>query len=352
MFLSKRAIDGLKDGFLFRSPGGYNGSPILQSQHAVGRQENGHGDRPLSRRFSKITRKSPPSTVASIPGSPSVRSDTVGYHHYLQQQRQQQQRQQLEQQQQRQQDPYRQYIMAHDDGYPQQHRQPTPHPSVAGSVVHRGEGVQPQPPHGVQTHATQAIGPTLAGKGRGPDDVIQTVQHPPFPNASIQRPATHQIPMNANPAVRDGWEPYWGQQEHQNLQKQQQQQQQQNRQQQQAIPRMSHTSSAQTSSTRVTSDILSYMTPPEARRPQLPSNQSQPQNQDYFTIHPAGPTTIIPSQAGGSTTHGIIAHSGIPANHTPASRAPSSLNPAHVAHGYTNTHVDSSQPPRYTETKK
>ncbi|KAF8804830.1 hypothetical protein BYT27DRAFT_7193830 [Phlegmacium glaucopus] len=344
---------------IISSRDGYNEPPILHSQHAIGRQENGYGGGPLSRGLSKVSRKSP-STLASVHGSPSVRSDTIGYHHHLQQQRQQQQLQQFQQQQQQQQqqDPYRQYMMANDQGYPQQHHQHTPHPSVAndqgypqhhqytphpsvaGSVGHRGQGVQPQPLHGVQTHATRPIGPDPTGNGRDPRTVVQTVQ-PPFPNAAVQQPAIHQTPMNANPAVGTS---YWGQ-EHQNLQQQQQQQQ--------ADPRISHISSGQTSSTRVTSspsDILSYMATPEAHRPPLPSNQAQTQNQDYFSIHPTGSTTLGPSQTGGSTTHGFIPDS-IPANLTPGSRAPSFPNSAHAAHGYTNTHVNSNQPPGYTETR-
>lgn len=254
----------------------------------------------------------------------------MGYHQQLQQKRQQQQRQEFEQQQ----DPYRQYMMAHDQ--PQQYHQHSTHPSVPGSVVHRGEGVQPQPLHGTQMHATGLQNP--AGAIRAPSVVAQTAQ-PPL--AALQS-RSHQTPMNANPAVRSAREQNWGQQGHQNLQQQQPQQQQR-----QPDPRFSHTASAQTSSTRVTSasDVLSYMTPPEARRHPLPNNQSQsqPQNQDYFSVQrPASSTVIQPSQTGGSSTHGKIAHSAVPANYNPASRGHSSFPNATYA---THMNSHSNQPP-------
>lgn len=181
-------------------------------------------------------------------------------------------------------DPYEQY-MAANQGYPhpQQHYQYTPHPSVPGSVVHHGGRVQPQLPHSAHVPSAQ----------------------PPLMNVIPSR------------------EQHWAQQERQSLQ--------------QSDPRrgVSYSSAAQTSSTRVSSDVLSYATPPEARRPPLPNNSSQPQNQDYIsTQHPGGGIPL-------HTPQGDIAHL-VPANHTP--RLPSTTNSAQITHvhGFTN------QPPGYS----
>ena len=179
------------------------------------------------------------------------------------------------------QDPYEQYMSA-NQGFPQQHYH-TPHPSVPGSVVHRGEGVQPQLPYNAR---------------------VPNVQ-PPF--------------MNVTPSQ----EQHWGQQERQSWR--------------QSDPRwgIPRSSVAQTISTRVSSDVLSYATPPEARRPPLPSNSSQPQTQDYFTSqHPASGVPLQPQPS----TQGDIVHT-VPANYTP--RAPSTKKSPHVL-GLTN------QPPGYS----
>ena len=195
-----------------------------------------------------------------------------------------QRRREEEHKQLQQQDPYEQYMSANQGHpYPQQHYQYTPHPSVPGSV-HYG-GVQPQPPHSAHVPTTQ----------------------PPLMNVSPSR------------------EQQWAQQERQSLQQSDPRW---------GIPRLS---AAQTSSTRVSSDVLSYATPPEARRPPLPSNPSHSQYQDYFSPqHPAGG---IPLQTQPSA-QGDIAHS-VPANYSP--QLPSTTNSAQTthAHGFTN------QPPGY-----
>lgn len=209
----------------------------------------------------------------------------MGFHQYLQQKRFQQQ---LEQQQE--QDPYHQYMMVHNDQNPQQHHQHTPS-SVATPIVHprsRGQGVQPRPPHGVQRYSIRGIGLNPARTS----DISQHAQ-PSIPNVTAQQATTHQIPMSVR-----------GQQE-QNSKQQQQQRPESGR-----LP-------------QTPSDVLSYMTPPEARQPPLP------QDQDYFTPPPIG--TGTPSQTR-SSTHGITAHS---ESYTPD---PLTTNLAHPngARGYTN----------------
>ena len=192
-----------------------------------------------------------------------------------------------------QQDPYEQYMSANQGHpyYPQQHSQYTPRSSVPGSVVHHREGVQPQLPHSAHVPTAQ----------------------PPLMNVNRSR------------------EQHWAQQERQSLQQSDSRR---------GIP---HSPAAQTSSTRVSSasDVLSYQTPPEARRPPLPNNSSRPQNQDYFSPQrPAGGTPLQTQPS----THGDIAHS-VPANHTP--RHPSTTSSAQAAnvHGFTN------QPPGYSDTE-
>jgi hypothetical protein len=190
-----------------------------------------------------------------------------------------------------QQDPYEQYMSANQGHpYPQQHYQNAPRSSVPGSVANYREGVQPQLPHSAHVPTAQ----------------------PPL--------------MNVNPSR----EQHWAQQGRQSLQQSDSRR---------GIP---HSLTAQTSSTRVSSasDVLSYQTPPELRRPPLPNNSSRPQNQDYFSPqHPAGgsPLQTQPS------THGDIAHS-VPANYTRHPSTTSSAQAAHV-HGFTN------QPPGYSPTE-
>ena len=195
-----------------------------------------------------------------------------------------QRRREEEHRQMQQQDPYEQYMSA-NQGYPQQDYQYTPYPSVPGSIMNQGEGVQPQLPR----------------------------------NAHVP---TYQTIMNVNPSR----EQHWAQPKRQNLQQSDPRQ---------AIPR---SSLALTSSTRVSSAVLSYATPPEARRPPLPDNSSQPQTQDYFSAqHPEGG---IPSQVQ-PTTEGdiIVAHSG-PANYSPG--VPSSSSSSQT------TYVPGFKPPGYS----
>ena len=198
----------------------------------------------------------------------------------LQRRREEEHRRQMPQQ-----DPYEQYMSANQGyPYPQQHYQYTPLSSVPGSVMHRGEGMQPQLPRSVHVPTAQ----------------------PPLMNVSPSRER---------------------QQERQSLQESPRRR----------IP-PSLTPATQTSSSRVSSEVLSYMTPPELRRPPLPNNSSQPQNQDYFSPqHPAGG---IPQPS----THGDIAHSP-PANYTP--RLPSTTNSAQAAH----VHDLTNQPPGYSATE-
>ena len=262
---------------MFKFLGAYNGGPIYSSQYAVGQVENGHGSRPPSR-ISKPTRGSVLSESTTLPGSPSVGgSDMLDR---LQRRREEEHRQ-LQQQ-----DPYEQYMSA-NQGYPQQPYQYTPHPSLSGSVMYRG-GIQPQLPNSAHVLTAQPL-------------------------------------MNVSPSREQHWAPP----QRQSLQ--------------QSDPRQGapRSSLALTSSTRVSSDVLSYGTPPEARRPPLPSNSSQPQPQDYFSSqYPAGGN---PMQVQSSTTQGDIAHS-VPANHTP--RVPSTTNSAQISHvqGFTNEQ----NPPGYS----
>ena len=258
---------------MFKSPGAYNEGPIFSPQNAVGQVENGYGSRPLSR-ISKPTRGSVLSESSTLPGSPSVGgSDMLDR---LQRRREEEHRQ-LQQQ-----DPYEQYMSA-NQGYPQQHYQYT-HPSLSGSVMHQG-GVQPQFPHSAHVLTAQ----------------------PPL--------------MNVNPSR----EQHWAHPNRQSLQ--------------QSDPRQGapRSSAALTSSTRVSSDVLSYATPPEARRPPLPSNSSQPQNQDNFSSqYPAGGNPLQIQ----SSTQGDIAHS-VAANYTP--RATNSAQTTRVE-DFTNDH----KPPGYS----
>jgi len=321
-------------------PSGLNGLPILSPQYAVGGQQNGYGDR-LSRGLSKATRSSGPS--ASIPGSPSVRSDQAGqYHLHLQQQRQHHQRELWEQQRRdpqaqdlqerdlQEQDPYRQYMMIHGQGHPQQYQHTPSHPSRAGSVVHPGDAVQP--PRGVHTHATQAMGPDPAFVARAPNGVIQSPQPPLLPHVTVAgQPAAVRHPsMNAGSPQTAGWEEqHLAQQRHPSLQRQQ--------------PDYRNSLPSARASTGITSDVLSYMTPPEARRQPLPSNHSQLTNQDYFSSRPAATSIPLPLQPG-SPTHGNVAPA-VPVNYSPASRVPPTTNSAHSP-GYTTN-----EPPGYVETR-
>ena len=252
--------------------------PIYSSQNAVGQVENGHESRPPSR-IAKGARGSILSASTTVPGSPSVGSDMVDR---LQRRREEEHRKLQPQ------DPYEQYVSA-NPGYPQQHHQYTRRPSVPVSVAHQVEAMQPQFPHSAY---------------------LPGAQHP-F--------------MSVTPSREQHWA-----QERQGLQ--------------QPDPRLGvpRSSLALTSSTRVSSDVLSYATLPEARRPPLPSNSSRPQSQDYpIPQHPAGgnPSQIQPS------TQGDIAHS-VPANNSP--RVPSTSKSAQTipVDDFTN------EPPRYsTETK-
>jgi hypothetical protein len=162
----------------------------------------------------------------------------------------------------RQQDPYDQYMSA-NQGYPQQHHQYTPHPSVPGSAM---------------------MSVTRPGEGLPPTAHIMTAQ-PPL--------------MNVNPSR----EQHWGQQERQGLQQYDPRQ---------GFPSL-RSSAAETTSTRVSSDVLSYVTPPEARRPPMPSNSSQPQTHEYFSLQPPAAGILSKTQP---STQGDIAHSE-PANYTP-----------------------------------
>lgn len=257
---------------MLKATGAYNDEgPIISSQYAVGQPESGHGSRPLSR-ISKATRGS---VLSGSAGSPSVRSNMLDR---LQRRRQEEHLRQLQQQ-----DPYEQYMSANQGyPYPQQHYQYTPHPSVLGSV-HHGGGVQPQLPHSAHVPTAQ----------------------PPL--------------MNVNPSR----ERQLTQQEYLSLQ--------------QSDPRrgIPHSPAAQTSSTRVSSDVLSYATPPEARRPPLPNSSSRPQNQDYFSQHP---TSGTPLQTQPSTQGDIS----VPANYT--SRLPSTANSAPTTHVHGFSH-STNQPP-------
>jgi len=142
--------------------------------------------------------------------------------HHLQRRREEEHLKELQQQ-----DPYQQYVASNQGyPYPREHHQYTPHPSGPGLAV---QGVQPQLP------------------------------------SSAHLPIAQSPSINADPSQ----EQYRVPQERQSLQQSESRR---------GIP---HTPSAQTSSTRGTSDVLSYMTPPEARQPPLPS--SRPQNQDYFS---------------------------------------------------------------------
>ena len=249
--------------------------PNYSSQHAVEQVESSHGGRPLSR-ISKATRGSVLSGSTAMAGPPSVTSNMLDR---LQRRREEEHRQL------RQQDPYEQYMSA-NQGYPQQYYQYTPHPSVPGSVMRHGESVQFQLPRSAQVPTAQ----------------------PPLMNVSPSR------------------EQNWAQQERQSLQ--------------QSDPRrgIQRSSVAQTSSTRVSTDVLSYATPPEARRPPLPSNTSRPQSQNYFSPqHPAGG---IPLQTQPST-QGDIARS-VPANYPP--RLPSTAGSPQTPH----VHDFSNQPPGYS----
>jgi hypothetical protein len=138
-----------------------------------------------------------------------------------------------------------------------------------------------------------------------PGSVMQGVQPQPPLSAHVQSP-----PMNTDPSHRAP---------ERNFQPPQ--------------LRISHAPSAQTSSTGVTSDILSYMTPPEDRKRPLPTNSSQPQNQDHF----------IPQHPSANGTPRNITQS-VPANSNPASRHSSTTNsaPAAYARRYSN------QPPGYS----
>jgi len=233
-----------------RSRGAYIQGPIYSTQNG-----NGHVGSSQGSRISKSARGSVLSASASatLPVSPSVGSSNMLDR--LQRRREEEHRQ-LPQQ-----DPYDQYMSA-NQGYPQQHHQYTPHPSVPGSVkmsvTRFGEGVQPQLPHTAR---------------------ILTAQPPS---------------MNVNPSR----EQHWGQQERQGLQQYDPRQ---------GFPSL-RSSAAETTSTRVSSDVLSYVTPPEARRPPLPSNSSQPQIQDYFNQPPAAG---VLSQTQPSTE---------PANYTPSAQ--------------------------------
>ena len=172
----------------------------------------------------------------------------------------------------REQDPYQQYVASNQGYHPQEHHQYTPQPSMPGLAV---QGVQPQPP------------------------------------SSAPLPIAQSRSINADPSL----EQYRVQQE---------------RQQSESRPGIPHIPSSQSSSTRGTSDVLSYMTPPEARQPPLPS--SRPQNQDYFS----------PQQPAAGT--GNIAHS-VPVNYNPASGLPSTTNLDHTAHAQSYAN----RPPGYQE---
>jgi len=239
--------------------------PVYSSQYAVGHVESTRGSR-----VSKSTRGSVLSASATVPVSPSVGSSNMLDR--LQRRREEEHRQ-LPQQ-----DPYERYMSA-NQGRPQQPYQYTPYPSVPGSVkgsvmpVYPGERVQPQLPR--TAHLLTAP--------------------PPL--------------MNVNPS-RD------------------QPQERESLQQFDPRPGFLRSSAAETSSTRVSSDVLSYADPPEARRPPLLNNSSQPQSQDYITPqHPEG-GNLLQTQP---STQGDIAHS---------PRA-SSTNSA-LVRGFTN------QPPGYS----
>jgi len=250
--------------------------PIYNSQNAVGQVENGHESKPLSR-ISKSPRGSIRSASTTVPGSPSVGgSDMLDR---LQRRREEEHRKLQPQ------DPYQQYVSA-SQGYPPQHQQYTRRPSVPVSVVQQVEGMQPQLPHSAYLPTPQ----------------------PPFMNASPSR------------------ERQWAQPEQQGLQ--------------QPDPRwgVPRSSLALTSSTRVSSDVLSYATLPEARRPPLSSNSSRSQMQDYFI--PQLPAGGIPLPAQPST-QGDIAHS-VPANYSP--RVSSATKSAQT----TPVEDSTNQPPGYS----
>lgn len=147
-------------------------------------------------------------------------------------------------------------------------------------------------------------------------------------SVQFQLPRSAQVPTAQPPLmnVSPSREQNWAQQERQSLQ--------------QSDPRrgIQRSSVAQTSSTRVSTDVLSYATPPEARRPPLPSNTSRPQSQNYFSPqHPAGG---IPLQTQPST-QGDIARS-VPANYP--LRLPSTAGSPQTPH----VHDFSNQPPGYS----
>ena len=222
-------------------------------------------------------------------------------------------------------DPYEQYMSANQAyPHPQQQYQYTPHPSVPGSVVHGG--MQPQLPQNVHAPTAQ---PSLMNVNPSHRSVPGSVAHrgegvQPQLSPSVHVPTAQPSLRNFNPSR----EQHLAQQERQSLQ--------------QSDPRRSVPHSlmptVQTSSTRVSSDVLSYATPPEARRPPLSNNNSsRPQNQDYFNSqHPASgiPLQTLPS------TQGSVS---IPAaNYTP--RLPSTTNSAQAAH----VHGFSNEPPGYS----
>ena len=302
--------------FLFKSPGAYSErpGPIFSPQYAVGQVDSSHGSRQPSRGGSVL------SASRTIPGSPDTHSVASNMLDRLQRRREEEHRHM------QQQDPYEQYVSA-NQGYPfpQQHYQfSTPHPSVPESVVYRGEGVQSQLP-------------------RSPVNDILTGQ-PAFMSVTPSREQGVQSQLPRSPDIQTGQPPFmsvtpsrdrlWAQQERQSLQ--------------QSDTRLGflRSSAAPTSSTRVSSDVLSYMTPPEARRLLLlPNNSSQPQIQEY-------PEGGIPLSAHtSSTTQGDNSANSGPANHnnTPPPRVPSSTKSA-LALTTTNTHVHDvdNQPPGYS----
>ena len=352
-------------------PGANYQGPILTSQHAVGRMESGYGSRPLSG-VSKATQGSVLSTSASVPVSPSVGSSNMLDR--LQRRREEGHLKQLKQQ-----DPYEQYIAANQGNpYPQKQSHYTPHSSVAS--LHHGEGVQPQLPHSghvstakpllmnvnhshytphssvASLHHGEGVQPQLPHSAYVPTAQpplmnVNYSQYTPHPSVrgsvqgSVQRgervqpqvPHSAHVPsaqpslMNVNPSQ----EQRWSQQERQSLQ--------------QSDPRwgvpLSPAAQMSSTGTRVSSDVLSYLTPPEARRPPLPNNSEnspRPQNQDYFNSQRPGGGIPLQTQP---STHGDIAHS-IPASLTP--RNPSSTNSVRAAHVHD---YNNNQPPGYSATE-
>lgn len=160
---------------MFESPD----TPISSLQHAVGGQENGHGNLPLSRGLSKATRKSAPSTSPFIPGSPSAASNMLDQ---LQRRREEQHLRELQQK-----DLYQQHTFS-NQGYPhpQQQYQYTPHPSVSGSAV-----PQPQLPHSVVPIAHSS--PKNTDPSREQYWAQQNLQHPDLSRGIPHTPSAQTI---------------------------------------------------------------------------------------------------------------------------------------------------------------